>query len=270
MIKFIESINFMALIKSLIYILVAIIVYEIIKKIVIKTLKRNKKRINNVHFQRIKTIQNLILSIVKYTIIIITIVAILSVWGFNVTTLVAGLGLGTAIIGLAFQDLAKDLIAGFAIITEGQYEVGDTIEVDNFMGEVTSISLKTTEITNFKGAKYIVSNRYMDKVINYSDNPLLAIVDISTPYEEKTDKVEKVLNDMIEEINDKVPNAEGDLLLWGIQSLSESSVVYRISVPAKSMKHFETERYLRKQIKDHLDKAGIPIPYNQIEVHHGK
>ena len=270
MIKFIESINLLALIKSLIYIVVAIIVYEIIKKIVIKTLKGNKKRINNVHFQRMKTIQNLILSIVKYMIIIITIVAILSVWGFNVTTLVAGLGLGTAIIGLAFQDLAKDLIAGFAIITEGQYEVGDTIEIDNFMGEVTSISLKTTEITNFKGAKYIVSNRYMDKVINYSDNPLLAIVDISTPYEEKTDKVEKVLKDMIEEINDKVPNSEGDLLLWGIQSLSESSVVYRISVPAKSMKHFETERYLRKQIKDHLDKAGIPIPYNQIEVHHGK
>ena len=270
MIKFIESINLLALIKSLIYIVVAIIVYEIIKKIVIKTLKGNKKRINNVHFQRMKTIQNLILSIVKYMIIIITIVAILSVWGFNVTTLVAGLGLGTAIIGLAFQDLAKDLIAGFAIITEGQYEVGDTIEVDKFMGEVTSISLKTTEITNFKGAKYIVSNRYMDKVINYSENPQLAIVDISTPYEEKTDKVEKVLKDMIEEINDKVPNSEGDLLLWGIQSLSESSVVYRISVPAKSMKHFETERYLRKQIKDHLDKAGIPIPYNQIEVHHGK
>ena len=270
MIKFIESINLLALIKSLIYIVVAIIIYEIIKKIVIKTLKGNKKRINNVHFQRMKTIQNLILSIAKYTIIIITIVAILAVWGFNVTTLVAGLGLGTAIIGLAFQDLAKDLIAGFAIITEGQYEVGDTIEVDKFMGEVTSISLKTTEITNFKGAKYIVSNRYMDKVINYSENPQLAIVDISTPYEEKTDKVEKVLNDMIEEINDKVPNAEGDLLLWGIQSLSESSVVYRISVPAKSMKHFETERYLRKQIKDHLDKAGIPIPYNQIEVHHGK
>ena len=270
MIKFIESINLLALIKSLIYIIVAIIIYKIIKKIVIKTLKGNKKRINNVHFQRMKTIQNLILSIIKYMIIIITIVAILAVWGFNVTTLVAGLGLGTAIIGLAFQDLAKDLIAGFAIITEGQYEVGDTIEVDNFMGEVTSISLKTTEITNFKGAKYIVSNRYMDKVINYSENPQLAIVDISTPYEEKTDKVEKVLKDMIEEINDKVPNSEGNLLLWGIQSLSESSVVYRISVPAKSMKHFETERYLRKQIKDHLDKAGIPIPYNQIEVHHGK
>ena len=270
MIKIIDSIYFVALIKSLVYIIVAIIVYEIIRKIVIKSLNRNKKRLNNVHFQRVKTIQNLILSIVKYTIIIITIVTILSVWGFNVTTLVAGLGLGTAIIGLAFQDLAKDIIAGFAIITEGQYEVGDTIEIDKFMGEVTSISLKTTEITNFKGAKYIVSNRYMDKVINYSDNPLLAIVDVSTPYEEKTDKTEKVLKDMIEEIKDEVPNAEGELLLWGIQSLSDSAVVYRISVPAKAMKHFETERYLRKQIKDHLDKAGISIPYNQIEVHHGK
>lgn len=270
MINILKNTYFIALIKSIVYIIVAVIVYEIIKKVVIKSLNRNNKRVSNIHSQRVKTIQKLILSIVQYVIIIITIVAILAVWGFNVTALAAGLGIGTAIIGLAFQDLAKDIIAGFSIITEGQYEIGDTIEIDNFMGEVTSISLKTTEITNFKGAKYIVCNRYMDKVINYSGNPLLAIVDISTPYEEKTDKVEKVLKDMIEEINDKVPNAEGDLKLWGIQSLSESAVVYRISVPSKVMKHYETERYLRKQIKDHLDKSGIPIPYNQIEVHHGK
>ena len=100
-------------------------------------------------------------------IIIITIVAILAVWGFNVTTLVAGLGLGTAIIGLAFQDLAKDLIAGFSIISEGDYEIGDTISVDGFMGEVVFMGLKTTRIRDFKGATYIVCNRYMDKVINY-------------------------------------------------------------------------------------------------------
>ena len=71
MVKIINSINFIALIKSLVYIIVAIIVYEIIKKIVIKSLNRNQKKLNNVHFQRVKTIQNLILSIVKYTIIII-------------------------------------------------------------------------------------------------------------------------------------------------------------------------------------------------------
>ena len=53
MIKIIDSINFVALIKSLVYIIVAIIVYEIIRKIVIKSLNRNKKRLNNVHFQRV-------------------------------------------------------------------------------------------------------------------------------------------------------------------------------------------------------------------------
>ena len=201
---------------------------------------------------------------------VVVILSILTVYGIDVAAVLAGLGIASVLIGLAFQDLFKDVIVGFFIIIEDQFSVGDTIEVDNFMGEVTSISLKTTEITNYKGAKYIVSNRYMDKVINYSDNPLLAIVDVSTPYEEKTDKTEKVLQDMIEEINGKVPNAEGDILLWGIQSLSESSVVYRISVPAKSMKHFETERYLRKEIRKYFKKNNIEIPYNQIEVHNGK
>ena len=58
--------------------------------------------------------------------------------------------------------------------------------------------------------------------------------------------------------------------LVGIQDLTASSVKYRIEVRTEPMKHFITERAIRKALKQRLDKENIKIPYTQIEVHNGK
>ena len=220
--------------------------------------------------QRIQTLKTLIINIIKYIIVILVVLAILSSLGINVKSIVAGLGIGTAIIGLAFQDLAKDLIAGFSIITEGEYEVGDTIEVDGFMGEVVSLGLRTTRIRNFKGATKIISNHYMDNIINYSANNSLAVVDVGIAYENKEKDIEEVLEKLFTRLNGNIPDAAGDLECWGVNELSDSSVVYRIVVATKPTKQFAVERFLRKEIKKEFDKNNIKIPYTQIEVHNGK
>ena len=64
--------------------------------------------------------------------------------------------------------------------------------------------------------------------------------------------------------------ATKELELWGVNELSDSSVVYRLVVEVEPTKQFETQRFLRKEIKKFLDKENIKIPYHQIEVHHGK
>lgn len=69
-------------------------------------------------------------------IIIFVALAILSLYGINVKSILAGVGITAAIVGLACQDIAKDLLAGIFIVAEDQYEIGDTIEIDGFMGEV--------------------------------------------------------------------------------------------------------------------------------------
>jgi small conductance mechanosensitive channel len=76
----------------------------------------------------------------------------------------------TAVIGLAFQDMIKDFIAGIAIIVENQFSVGDTViaQADGFKGTVTNIGLKTTEITNDKGEVKIMANHNIDGLINCS------------------------------------------------------------------------------------------------------
>ena len=263
------SIDLLKIILPILYIVVGIIIFQIIKHLVTRFSSGNKK-LKITQIQRIKTLKILILNIIKYIIIIFVILAILSSFGINVKSIMTGLGIGTALIGLAFQDLAKDLIAGFSIITEGEYEVGDTIEVEGFMGEVTAIGLRTTRIRNFKGATKIIANHYMDNIINYSANNSLAVVDVGIAYENNQDEIEKVINNLIKRLNGNIPDATKEMECWGVNELSDSSVVYRLVVETKPMKQFAVERFLRKEIKKEFDKSGIKIPYTQIEVHNGK
>ena len=256
------------IIVPIVYVLIGIIAFKILKKLVIKVLE--KKNLKAAQKQRIKTLIVLIVNIIKYLTIICVLLAILSVWGVNVKSIVAGLGIGTAVIGLAFKDLATDLIAGFSIIAEGEYEIGDTIEVDGFMGEVIFIGLRTTRIRDFKGATKIIANHYMDNIVNYSEHNSLAVIDVSIAYECDEDLIEKTFNKIFKDLNGKIPHATGELELWGVNELSDSAVVYRVVVETEPMQQYAVQRFLRKELKKGLDAAKIKIPYQQIEVHNGK
>ena len=96
------------------------------------------------------------------------------------------------VVGLAFQDLIKAFIAGITIVLEGQYRVGDIIEIAGFKGEVIYLGLKSTKIKANTGEIKIISNHLVADVINYSLSDSLAIVDIDIAYESNLEKVEKV------------------------------------------------------------------------------
>ena len=263
------DINIELIILPIIYIALGIITFFVLKNLIIKSTDR-RKGLKASQKQRVKTIRTMLINVIKYLIVIVVILSILSVYGVNVKSIVAGLGIGTIIIGLALKDLAADLIAGFSIIIEGEYEIGDTIEVDGFRGEVIFIGLRTTRIRDFKGATKIVSNHYMDNIINYSANNSLAVVDVAIAYETDEKLIEETFEKLFKRLNGNIEYATKDLELWGVNDLADSAVVYRVVVETEPMKHIITERFLRKEIKKELDKANIKIPYSQIEVHNGK
>ena len=264
--KYTEDI--MKLVWPIVYILIGMLIYEIIREIVKKT---EKKSFNKKHHQkRAKTISSLFLNIVKYIIIIIVIIAILANFGVNIKSILAGLGITAALVGLAFQDLAKDFIAGISIIMEDQYEIGDTIEVNGFLGEVVALGLRTTRVRNLKGQTLIIANHTITEIINYNLANNFAIVDISIAYEEDLDKVEKVLNNLSDVIKKKYPKIKKNIKILGVDELESSGVVYKIGIETTTSDYFDIQRILRKEIKLAFDKANIKIPYQQIEVHNGK
>ena len=96
--------------------------------------------------------------IIKAVIYIIAAFMILSEFDYDLSGLAAGLGLGSAVVGLAAQDFVKSLIGGFTIITDKPFEIGDYIEVGTFQGTVIDITFRSTRIKAVNNAIIAMPN----------------------------------------------------------------------------------------------------------------
>lgn len=249
-------------------IVVALLIERTLKIIIKKVFSvKGKKKQDE---RKILTIRSILSNIIKYVIWIFAILAILSVFGVNTAAIITGLGVVSFVIGLAFQDILKDILVGVSILFENWYAVGDLVKIDDFTGKVISLGLKSTRIQSYTGEIEIISNRNISKVINYSLDSSYALVDIPVSYDLDLNKVEKVLNVAVATLKEKVPELTQDAMVLGVEKLDDSAVVYRIIGRCKPAKHFEAQRKIRRYLKESLDKAGIKIPYPQIEVHNEK
>lgn len=92
---------------------------------------------------------------------LIGIVAWLDNFGFNVTTLIAGLGIGGIAVGLASQAILSDIFSSFTIALDKPFEAGDFVVVDDFKGTVENVGLKSTRIQSLSGEVIVFPNRHL-------------------------------------------------------------------------------------------------------------
>lgn len=86
---------------------------------------------------------------------------VLSNFGVNVTSVIAGLGIGGLALALAVKDILGDLLSSIAIFLDKPFKVGDTIEVDGSKGEVKQIGIKTTRLKGEAGKEIVVPNEML-------------------------------------------------------------------------------------------------------------
>ena len=246
----------------IIYIILGVIIYKLLKKLIQTKTKKLKKK-------RQKTLQKLILNILKYVISIIVIAGSLKIIGINISAILAGLGIISVILSLALKDVMQDILSGISIVFEEQFDIGDYIEINGFEGTVIDLGIKSTKLKNYQNTVKIISNRTITEVTNYSKaNPNL-VIDVPIPYEITNKLADKVIDKIIKRSEKELQNISGTIELWGINNFNDSNIEYRLLVPVKIDKQFQTKRQINKIIKEEFDKENISIPYNIIEVKNG-
>lgn len=219
--------------------------------------------------KRRKTLSSLIRNVVKYGLIIIMCLMLLNLYGVNTNGIIAGLGVASVVIGFALQDALKDIINGLNIMFDYYFVVGDVVTYEDFTGTVVEFGLKTTKIKKHTGEVLVIANRNIDKVINISHERASVVINIPTAYEEKYQRVEKILTQLMESVKEKYENID-DAIFLGIDSFGESSILYSIKFSCKKREtQWDLKRAVLKDIKEAYDKNNIKIPYNQLEVHNG-
>ena len=252
----------------IITIAVAFIIYNIIKLALYKAIERGKE--NTYENKKRRTVIVLITNCIKIFTFIIVILIILNIYNINTTSVLASLGVASAVLGLAFQDTLKDVIAGITIILENYFIVGDFIKYKDFVGEVKSFGFKSTKIRNYNNEILTVSNRNITEIINLSQQKACVTIDIPIAYEEDVEKVEKAIDHILKKIGQDKDVINDTCLYLGVNELDSSCVKYMIKFLCNHDKQWITRRMALRTIKQELDKQGIKIPYNQIEVHNGQ
>ena len=117
------------------------------------------------------TTHNFIIKLLRIIIYTIAIFLVITELGYDLTGLIAGLGVGGVMITLAAQDTAKSLIGGFAVFIDKPYKIGDYIKVGQYEGTVEEIKLRSTNIRTLENSVLHIPNSEMSisSIINYNE-----------------------------------------------------------------------------------------------------
>ncbi len=244
----------------------------VVARIVIALTKRVSRRIFKLRFGRKphstlakkgETIQTLVDSIVKYAIYFLAVMGILGVLGLDsaVTSMLAAAGIGGIVIALGAQSLVKDIVSGMFMLFENQLTVGEYIKIADHEGTVDSVTLRTTTIIRPTGEAVTIPNGSINTVTNFSRGGHLAVIDIPVSYETDIEKAEAVMRAAGLDYMAAHDNILEEPRVLGIIEFAESRMVIRMVIRVKALTHWETERDLRKAIKEAFDKNGVVVPY---------
>lgn len=249
-------------IKILFIIVVGRISITIISRFIMKFFKFYPKL--KMEEKKFDTLAGILKSIVKYTIYIIMTISVLNVLSIPTATILATAGIGGIAIGFGAQSLVKDVFAGFFILFEDQYKVGDYITIENMTGTVEDIGLRITKLRSFNGDLHIIPNGEVKTVTNHSRGNSLAIIDTAISYGTDSQKAMEVLEKLAEQYYKLQP--EGVIEkpeVLGIIKLNESDVVIRTIARTKPLSQWKIEREFRLRILEAFKENGIEIPYRK-------
>lgn len=260
--KFIDIITSDKVYLPFVYVLIGLILNKLLYRVVNRIEVGHKG--NRGKDKRRDTVINLVRSIGKYFIIIFVVLGILKLYGVDTTSIIASIGVFAAVIGLAFQDILKDVLAGASIIFDNKYAVGDVVEINGFTGTVIEFGLRTTKIKAFSGEVKSIGNSSFSEVVNYNLADADLFIKLNVAYDTDIDKLEDVLLDMKKDIV-KIDNVR-DYSLLGVDELGDSSIVYMVDVKCKATCGVPIKRKILRMALDRFDKEGISIPYTTVDI----
>lgn len=196
---------------------------------------------------------------------------VLSNFGFDITTLIAGLGIGGIAIALALQTVLGDLFASFAIYLDKPFEEGDFIITGDHMGVVKHIGIKTTRITSLGGEEIVISNAELTstRIRNYKKMQRRRIVfgfgvEYSTP-QAKLKKIPSIVKGIIDKMKDEVSFDRTHFKSFGDSSL-DYEVVYYVET-ADYNKYMDLQQHINLELNKAFAKEKIVFAFPTRTLH---
>lgn len=221
--------------------------------------------------KRNKTLINVLQNAVSIFIWFVVFVMVLETFGVPVATLLAGAGVVGLAIGFGAQSLVKDMLTGFFILLENQFDTGDFVRINTSgttvaEGEVLSMGLRISKIQGYEGELFIIPNGTINEVINFSKYNSISFLDINLSLTEDLDHVEDLLNSYAETAMDADDSLVEKPQVLGLNDIVNGEAIMRVMLITQPMEHFGATRRNRKAIKNHLAENGVYISVPSMDI----
>ena len=212
----------------------------------------------------IKSVNENIASLIRIGVWTAGILFLLDSYGFNVSTFIAGLGIGGAAIALASQAILGDTFSSFAISLDKPFEVGDVIVVDQLMGTVEHIGLKTTRVRSVSGELLIFCNSDLTKsrIRNYKQmNQRQVRFKIGVVYHTPREKLTRI-NEIVRSAVATQPEAELERVHF--QSFGDFALIFEIAYLVRKPEYqvyMDVQQAINLYIFEAFGREGIEMAY---------
>ncbi len=211
-----------------------------------------------------------ILPAIKIVIWLAATVFLLDNFGFKISTVIAGLGIGGIAIAIASQAVLGELFSYFSILFDRPFEIGDFIIIGDYMGAVEKIGIKTTRIRSLSGEQLIFSNTDLtnSRVRNYKRMDRRRVVfKLGVTYETSLSNLKEIpliIKDIITNIEDTVFD-RAHFSSYGDFNL-EVEVVYYV-IGSDYNKYMDIQQEINLAIFDEFEKRSIDFAYPTQTLH---
>ena len=242
--------------------LLAVIVLLALLRLITHRLLRFSERqpIKGLRSQQLHTLASIVGSVGKFVIFFLAALQALPLFGVDVKPILASAGIAGLAVGFGAQTLVKDVINGFFILVENQYDVGDTVKVAGVTGTVEDMSLRRTTLRDANGTVHVVPNSEIKVVSNLTRDWAQLTLHVSAGADENSDRIIKLLQGIAMDVyeDDRFRDSlVSQPEVPGIERVSGQEVDYLVLAKVRPGQQYAIGRELRKRVIDCFQKEKV-------------
>jgi small conductance mechanosensitive channel len=209
---------------------------------------------------RLATLWVMVRRVIQFVLVVIAVLLVFDIWGLSMAPFIwVGTVIGAAI-GFGAQGVVRDILSGFFILAEDQYQIGDTVTIAGTTGTVEDILFRVTVLRDGEGNQHYVPNGQIGVASNATSRYARPVVDVRVGYQADVDRAMDV---MLDELNLLAGDPEwsdwitAEPEMMGVQDLADSAVLIRGRLTTVAEQRWSVRREALRRVKKRFDAEGI-------------
>lgn len=250
--------------KLIFVLVVAIVLIRVLRVVTLKIAGLRTHRVpTGLRGQQVRTLAGVINGLGSAVIVFVASLEALSLLGLNLGPLLASAGIVGLAIGFGAQTLVHDVINGFFILIEDQFDIGESVRMAGVKGNVEAMSLRRTVLRDDDGTLHMVPNSQITIVSNQTRDWAQISLKVTVGYDEPSDRIIALLKRVGEDVRHDPQFSDdivSDVQVPGIERVGNGEAEYLLLMKTRPTKQYGVSRELRRRIKEVFTAEKVKTP----------